>query len=179
MFSIRLTQKSDVSKLPAVEHSAAQLFRFVPDLSWIAEGHVQTEQQHLDYILQGNSWVALSENSQPIGFILTKPLDDGLHIMELSVHGDWQRKGIGKALIDKVVQVAEQRYLQVVTLTTFRHVNWNAPFYHRLGFDILGPQQLTEALHQILQSEIGYGFAEEQRCAMKRLITVSERCADF
>ncbi|AOM39378.1 GNAT family N-acetyltransferase [Xenorhabdus hominickii] len=172
MFSIRLTQKSDVSRLPAVEYSAAKLFSFIPELSWIADGHVQTEQQHLEYLSQDNSWIALN-NIQPIGFILAKPLNDGLHIMELSVHEHWQRKGIGRALIEKVVQVAEQRNLQAVTLTTFRHVSWNAPFYQRLGFDILKPQQITAALRKILQSEIDYGFTEEQRCAMKRLITTS------
>ncbi|MDX7999557.1 GNAT family N-acetyltransferase [Xenorhabdus sp. Reich] len=170
MLSIQLTQKSDANLLPAVEHSAAQLFLFIPELAWIAGAHVQTEQQHLDYISQGNSWVALSEDSQPIGFILVKPLDDALHIMELSVHEDWQRRGIGKALIEKVIQVAEQRHLKAVTLTTFRQVNWNAPFYHRLGFNILDSQQITEGLQQILKNEIDYGFAEEQRCAMKRLI---------
>ncbi|WP_231571304.1 MULTISPECIES: GNAT family N-acetyltransferase [Xenorhabdus] len=128
MFTIRQTQTSDVSQLPAIEYSAAQLFRFIPDLAWIADGHVQTEQQHLDYTAQDNSWVAL-EKRKPIGFILVKPLDDGLHIVELSVYGDWQRKGIGKSLIETVIQVAKQRKLQFVTLTTFRHVSWNAPFY--------------------------------------------------
>ncbi|WP_340617806.1 GNAT family N-acetyltransferase [Xenorhabdus entomophaga] len=179
MFSICLTQKSDASLLPAIEHSAAKLFSAIPELAWIADGHVQTEQQHLEYISQGNSWIALNGDSQPIGFILAKPLDDGLHIMELSVHEDWQKKGIGKALIEKLVQVAEQRQLQAVTLTTFRYVNWNAPFYHRLGFNILDFQQLTESLRHILQSEIDYGFAEEQRCVMKRLISTPEHCAGF
>ncbi|MDC9596608.1 GNAT family N-acetyltransferase [Xenorhabdus anantnagensis] len=173
MFSIRLTQKSDVTQLPEIEHSAAKLFRFIPELAWVADGHMQTEQQHLEYIAQNNSWVALNEMSQPIGFILAKPLDGGLHIMELSVHEDWQRNGIGKALINKVIVVAEQCHFNAVTLTTFRYVNWNAPFYHRLGFEILDSQQITASLRQILQSEIDYGFAEEQRCAMKRLLTVS------
>ncbi|OTA15203.1 acetyltransferase [Xenorhabdus vietnamensis] len=171
MFSIRLTQKSDITQLPAIEHSAAKLFRFIPELAWVADGHVQTEQQHLEYIEQGNSWVALNVISQPIGFILAKPLNGGLHIMELSVHEDWQRNGIGKALIDKVIMVAEQNHLNAVTLTTFRYVNWNAPFYHKLGFEILYSQQLTESLRQILQREIDYGFAEGQRCAMKLLLT--------
>ncbi|REF27652.1 ribosomal protein S18 acetylase RimI-like enzyme [Xenorhabdus cabanillasii] len=170
MFTIRQTQTSDVSQLPAIEYSAAQLFRFIPDLAWIADGHVQTEQQHLEYIAQDNSWVALADKELPIGFMLAKPLGDGLHIFELSVHGDWQRKGIGKALIEKVIQVAKQRKLQSVTLTTFRHVSWNAPFYQRMGFSILDLQQMSEALKQILQDEIKYGFSAVQRCAMKRSV---------
>ncbi|MDX7988442.1 GNAT family N-acetyltransferase [Xenorhabdus sp. 12] len=171
MISIHLTKKSDVSQLSAIEYSAAQLFRLIPELSWIADGHVQTEQQHLDYISQSNSWVALSEGGHPVGFILASSLDDGLHIMELSVHQHWQKKGIGKALIEKVVQVAKQRHLAAVTLTTFRDVYWNAPYYQRLGFNILEPQQITEALHQILQNEIDYGFTQEQRCAMRLTIS--------
>ncbi|CDG18337.1 GCN5-related N-acetyltransferase [Xenorhabdus doucetiae] len=172
LFSIRLTQKSDVTQLPAIERSAAELFRFIPELDWIADGYVQTEPQHLGYITQGNSWIALNEGSLPIGFILAKPLDDGLHIVELSVHEHWQRKGIGKALIENVIQVAQQRQLNAVTLTTFRYVNWNAPFYHKLGFEILDSQQISESLQQILQSEIDDGFVEEQRCAMRRCLTI-------
>ncbi|PHM46146.1 acetyltransferase [Xenorhabdus mauleonii] len=174
MISIRLTKKADVSQLPIIEYSAAQLFRLIPELAWIADGHVQTVQQHLDYISQGNSWVALNESSQPVGFILASSLDDGLHIMELSVHQSWQKKGIGKALIEKGIQVAKQRHLAAVTLTTFRNVDWNAPYYQRLGFNILEPQQITEALQQILQNEIDYGFTQEQRCAMKFPFNVHE-----
>ncbi|CBJ82101.1 GCN5-related N-acetyltransferase [Xenorhabdus bovienii str. Jollieti] len=174
MFFIRPTQILDAGVLPAIERSASQLFLSTPELAWIADGHTQTEQQHLDYILQQNSWVALNGDNQPVGFILAKPLDDGLHIMELSVHRDWQKKGIGKALIDTVIQVAEQRGFQAVTLTTFRHINWNAPFYRRLGFFILEPRQIAGALCQILQREIEYGFAENQRCAMKRLVVTTD-----
>ncbi|WP_340607818.1 GNAT family N-acetyltransferase [Xenorhabdus bharatensis] len=172
MFTIRSTQLSDINQLAIIEHSAAQLFRTIPELAWISDGHVHTEQQHLGYIVQHNSWVAINNKGTPIGFILVKPLDDGLHIFELSVHGDWQRKGIGKKLIETVIQVAKQRQLQFVTLTTFRNILWNAPFYQKLGFAILESQEMSKGLQQILQGEIEYGFSTEQRCAMKRPIMI-------
>ncbi|PHM38346.1 GNAT family N-acetyltransferase [Xenorhabdus innexi] len=172
MFTIRPAQVSDINQLAIIEHSAAQLFRLIPELFWIADGHVQTEKQHLAYIVQNNSWVALDNNGVPVGFILAKSLDGGLHIVELSVHGNWQRKGIGKALMETVIQVAENRRLKSVTLTTFRHVIWNAPFYQKLGFSILESQDMSEELQQILQDEIEYGFSAQQRCAMKRTIII-------
>ncbi|WP_446470901.1 GNAT family N-acetyltransferase [Xenorhabdus stockiae] len=172
MFTIRPTQLSDINQLAIIENSAAQLFCLIPELAWISDGHVQTEQQHFGYIVQHNSWVAINNKGVPVGFILAKPLENGLHIFELSVHGDWQRNGIGKKLMETVIQVAEQRQLQSVTLTTFRNILWNAPFYQKLGFVILEPQEMSEELQQILQGEIEYGFSAEQRCAMKRPIII-------
>ncbi|BET97526.1 hypothetical protein TCT1_24470 [Xenorhabdus sp. TCT-1] len=45
MTFIRLTQKSNVTQLPTVENSTAKLFKFIPKLAWIVDGHVQTEHQ--------------------------------------------------------------------------------------------------------------------------------------
>jgi uncharacterized small protein (DUF1192 family) len=57
--------------------------------------------------------------------------------------------------------------LAALTLTTFHDVRWNAPFYSRIGFEVLGVSGLNERLSGLLRKEIEGGFAEGTRCAMR------------
>ena len=58
----------------------------------------------------------------------------------------------------RVVAWARTRRLPAVTLTTFRHLPWNAPFYQRLGFRILSSHERTPGLAEVLQAR-GYETA--------------------
>jgi hypothetical protein len=53
-----------------------------------------------------------------------------------------------------------------VTLTTFRDLPWNAPFYQRMGFIVLTDDSLDPHLREALQAEIAHGFPAERRCTM-------------
>ncbi|RUQ46321.1 GNAT family N-acetyltransferase, partial [Corynebacterium pseudodiphtheriticum] len=55
-----------------------------------------------------------------------------------------------------------------VTLTTFKHVPWNAPFYTRLGFK----PETDPRLAQILADEYAHGFEPGSRCAMSWSISL-------
>ncbi|CAM6280710.1 putative N-acetyltransferase YhbS [Enterobacter cloacae] len=134
--TVRPTRPGDVTALPAIERAAGERFRDYPELAWLAEGDVISAEQHLDYAERGLSWLALA-NDQPVGFILAELHASSLFIVELSVHLDWQGKGIGRRLIACVADQARKRGLASLTLTTFRDVPWNAPFYARLGFEMI------------------------------------------
>ena len=125
--TVRPTRPGDVTALPAIERAAGERFRDYPELAWLAEGEVISAEQHLDYAERGLSWLALA-NDQPVGFILAETHVSSLFIVELSVHLDWQGKGIGRRLIACVADQARKRGLASLTLTTFRDVPWNAPF---------------------------------------------------
>ncbi|MDP1554166.1 MAG: GNAT family N-acetyltransferase, partial [Hyphomonas sp.] len=62
----------------------------------------------------------------------------------VSVHPEHGRRGLGAALIRRVFQDAADRGLKTVTLSTFRDLPWNAPFYRTLGFRELKRRQLTD-----------------------------------
>lgn len=162
--TVRPTRPGDVTALPAIERAAGERFRDYPELAWLAEGEVISAEQHLDYAERGLSWLALA-NDQPVGFILAELHVSSLFIVELSVHLDWQGKGIGRRLIACVADQARKRGLASLTLTTFRDVPWNAPFYARLGFEKM--TTLTPELRQKREEETAHGFAYETRCAMR------------
>ena len=161
---IRPTTLNDIAALPAIERAAAGRFRDFPALAWLAGGEVISAEQHLDYVERGLSWLALA-NDQPVGFILAEAHPSSLFIVELSVDLDWQGKGIGRQLITRVADHARNRGMTALTLTTFRDVPWNAPFYARLGFEKM--TTLTPELRQKREDETAHGLAFDSRCAMR------------
>lgn len=162
--TVRPTRCGDVYALPAIERAAGERFRRYPELAWLAEGEVISTEQHLEYAERGQSWLALA-NDRPVGFILTEAHSSSLFIVELSVDLDWQGKGIGRQLIACVADHARKLGLTSLTLTTFRDVPWNAPFYARLGFEQIA--ELTPELRQKREDEAAHGLAYESRCAMR------------
>ncbi|WP_374448540.1 GNAT family N-acetyltransferase [Providencia sp.] len=166
MAQIRLATPADAKYLPAVEASAGQAFTTIEKYKWLAEGDGQTEQDHLDCIAEQLEWVAVNDSGEPIGFINAESHHDSLFICEVSVCQQWQGQGLGKQLIKQVLDAALARNITTVTLTTCRDVPWNAPYYQRLGFEILNKSQLTDTLRDILQYEIDAGFQATDRCAM-------------
>lgn len=162
--TVRPTRPGDVTALPAIERAAGERFRDYPELAWLAEGDVISAEQHLDYAERGLSWLALA-NELPVGFILAELHASSLFIVEISVHLDWQGKGIGRRLIACVADQARKRGLASLTLTTFRDVPWNAPFYARLGFEMI--TTLTPELREKREEETAHGLAYDARCAMR------------
>ncbi|EIY5126442.1 GNAT family N-acetyltransferase [Klebsiella quasipneumoniae] len=162
---LRLTEESDIALLPAIERSAAQAFRQIPALAWLADSEVISVARHHDYLETEHSLLAVAAG-QPVGFILTEPLDDALFIVEVAVHQAWQHQGIGRMLLEQVIDGARQAY-PAVTLTTFRDVPWNAPFYTRLGFAMLDELTLPAGLAAKREQETRHGLPPETRCAMR------------
>lgn len=163
---LRAGEKGDLPSLVAVEQSAAQVFRHCADLAWLADGECLSLQAHEEAILQGYHWVAVKDG-MPIGFTLAAEMGRNLHLREVSVRLDWQGKGVGTALIQRVLSVARERGFSGVTLTTFRDVPWNAPFYRTLGFLESAPATLSPELKAVLDAEAAHGFPPDRRCAMR------------
>ena len=63
---------------------------------------------------------------------------------------------------------AEQHNLAALTLTTYSEVPWNAPYYERLGFQIMAEDQLNEGLRRIREHEAARGLARWLRVTMRR-----------
>ena len=58
--------------------------------------------------------------------------------------------------------------LDALTLTTFRDVPWNAPYYRRCGFRVLDEQEWTPGLRAIREREAGHGLDRWPRVCMRR-----------
>jgi GNAT superfamily N-acetyltransferase len=103
-------------------------------------------------------WVADFGPRGVVGFVLAQRHGASLHIGELDVRPDFGHRGIGTALVVHVSAVAKRLGLRFVTLTTLRHVPWNAPFYGRLGFTPVADLRPFRHLQRALRHERRIGL---------------------
>ncbi|WP_058912114.1 GNAT family N-acetyltransferase [Entomohabitans teleogrylli] len=172
MLSIRHATLQDVPLLCDIERSAGQAFLSIPALAWIADDEIQSQECHREFIRRRLAWVATDDQNRPIGFINASPQGDALYIEELSVRHERQGQGIGRRLVEQVIAHARRHGFRGLTLTTFRQVPWNAPFYQRLGFTIVPEAVLPAHLHTALEQQAACGFERAARCGM--LLTLAE-----
>ena len=166
MVTIRPATVADAECLPEIERSAGQSFLDIPHLAWIAGDEVQSAERHRQLILDGRAWVAEDRCGKILGFLNGEGRGDGFHIWEVSVRRDSQGRGFGRALMLAAIEQARSDGLKAVTLTTFREVPWNEPFYLGLGFVTLGEACLSPGLAEILEIEAKAGLHRQTRCAM-------------
>ncbi|MBN9552251.1 MAG: GNAT family N-acetyltransferase [Alphaproteobacteria bacterium] len=167
MITIRPARAEDAEALPGIEQSAGLAFRAIPELAWLADGDNVSAQRHRALIADGACWIGADDRDRPVGFLSAGIEGDTLHIWELDVSLDRQGQGIGRALLGRAVADARRRGLAAVTLTTFRAVAWNAPFYRKFGFRVLEGAEIDERLASLLGDEAEHGMALDQRCAMR------------
>ncbi|MFI5837824.1 GNAT family N-acetyltransferase [Micromonospora sp. NPDC051300] len=117
----------------------------------------------------GRLWVAVDPADRPIAFALVDLVDGAAHVQQLSVDPAYARRGIGRRLLDEVAEWAAGQGLPALTLTTFRSVPWNGPYYARYGFRELAASELTPGLTGLLAAEAALGLDPADRMAMRRL----------
>lgn len=164
--SVRPACLEDAAMLPAIEACAGNLFRTVPGLEWIADDEVLTEDAHRRLIALGTVWVAQAGPGPLRGFVSAEAFGDELHTWELAVDAGHQQMGIGRRLMQKACGHACAHGLSSVTLTTFRDLAWNAPWYARLGFRQEQPLRGSR-LEAVLDAEARHGLPVERRVAMR------------
>lgn len=117
---------------------------------------------------KGLLWVAVAADDRPVGFALFERFPDSLHLEEVDVHPDAARRGLGRRLIEVAAEQARAAGERHITLTTFRHVAWNAPYYARLGFRELPPEAWSPAIRERVAREAADGLDPERRVVMQR-----------
>lgn len=72
-----------------------------------------------------------------MGFAIFALHEDEAHLEEIDVVPEHAGNDLGRRLIRAVIAQTREAGLARLTLTTFRDVPFNAPFYARLGFRIV------------------------------------------
>ena len=110
-------------------------------------------------------WVVLDGEKTPVGYALLQLIDGCALLAQMDVHPEHGQKGVGTALLRRVIEEVGDMGLDAVYLTTFSHIKWNAPFYEKHGFRILEPPEQPLFLQGILQQERANGLPN--RVAMR------------
>jgi GNAT superfamily N-acetyltransferase len=115
----------------------------------------------------GPLWVVTGEADEPAGYLMAEVVDGCLQVEQVTVHPGHARRGLGRALLDHAACRAAADGLPALTLTTFAHVPWNAPYYTRCGFRILDDAEVTEGLRAIRRREAAMGADRWPRVCMR------------
>jgi GNAT superfamily N-acetyltransferase len=156
---VRWAEFADLPALVAVERAADGLFEqvgitFPPGTTMIEE--------------VDDPGLVLVEGEPPAGFALMGHLDGNVHLDQLAVHPGRMRQGIGGRLVQAVLDHARATGAPAVTLTTFRDVPWNAPWYERHGFTVLPEGEWGPQLRALVAHERELGIEVAPRVAMRR-----------
>jgi GNAT superfamily N-acetyltransferase len=120
------------------------------------------------YRTAGRSWVATGADGTVVGYAVADDLDGCAHLEQVSVRPEQQGRGIGRELVEAVVDWARACRCPAVTLTTFADVPWNAPLYEHLGFRVLSEPEIGPELAARRDEETAFGLDPARRVCMRR-----------
>ena len=164
-YLIMLARPRDLPLIPAIELAAARLLAGHAPSSVLSETTTQFELRMARRA--GRLWVALADD-EPVGFAHVVVHERGVaHLEEVDVHPDHARRGLGRRLVQTVCAWATSHGFDAVTLTTFRHLPWNMPFYAKLGFEPVAADALSIALHSVIDDEARRGLDRARRVVMR------------
>ncbi|MEN8707363.1 MAG: GNAT family N-acetyltransferase [Nocardioides marinisabuli] len=102
-----------------------------------------------------------SSAGEVVGFAHVVLLPDGhgvrAHLEQLSVLPQHGRRGTGARLVAAAAEEARWSGFDRLSLCTYRDLPWNAPFYERLGFEVVEP---TGVLAELRGRERALGLDE-------------------
>jgi predicted N-acetyltransferase YhbS len=164
-YKIRSARMEELNLLADIERSAAILFSDTP-YSFL----VGAEPLPLNFIEQqfqlGQVWVAVDRNDVVVGYAIARDLENTLYLQQIDVDPNHGRRGIGSRLVSKVCSWAKLHSYHVVSLSTFRDIPWNAPFYAKMGFRPLNEYELTPGFQQLRLKEAEVGLTISERVIM-------------
>ena len=172
---VRPATVDDVPAMQAAEAVAGERFREVDDprIAQCADNPPYSTEGLEKAATEGRAWVAVDAAGAVVGFAVAWVVDGEGHLDELAVTPEHGRRGVGRALVDEVVTWTAAQDLPSVTLTTFRDVPWNGPYYEKLGFQVV--TTLTPALQALIDEQATWGLDPSLRVVMRRRVVDDTR----
>lgn len=164
---IRAAFRKEIAVLPQIENDADERYARV-GLRCVLEmpPHsiaVLEEGRQRDML-----WVAASPRNRVVGFALMTLTGGTAWLDQLSVSSRWQGRGLGAALIDRTARAARELGHDMLYLSTYLGVPWNAPFYERRGFASVPRGQWPRAFRLQFMIENRDGHPPWRRTIMQR-----------
>ena len=166
---IRAPRSDELEKLRELERAAGSIFREL-GMDAIADDEPPSSDTLAVFQAAGRAWVATDDADEPVAYLLVEVIDASAHIEQVSVDPRAARQGLARALIEAAGAWARQHGLNALTLTTFRDVPWNRPYYERLGFQILEDAHITRGLRRLRVQEAAAGLDRWPRVVMRRCL---------
>ncbi|MGE5290991.1 MAG: GNAT family N-acetyltransferase [Micromonosporaceae bacterium] len=166
-YRIRLARPDEVPRLREIEDEAGAIFS---GLGLIDEAlDVPFPLNELARLVgMGQVWVGCLEDGLPVGMVIASVREGAVYVEEMDVLPAHGRRGLGTRMLACVCAWAQAHGYPAVTLSTFRDVPWNGPFYRKRGFRDLQPAEWTPGMRAIREKEGQHGLRVDARVFMRR-----------
>ncbi len=136
---IRIAFVNDIPKIVEVAaatwHTTYKTIISQEQIDFMYE-NMYTQAAILEQMQNGHTFLLYFDNDETLGFVSYLIREDGgMYIPKLYVKPNTQGKGVGKALIDAVVKIAQKNKLQFLELNVNRK-NPAMYFYKKIGFEL-------------------------------------------
>jgi GNAT superfamily N-acetyltransferase len=165
-YRVALAEDGQLGAFAAIELAAATMFS-THDLPMNIRYRVTDMDTLREARRRRQLWVALTPDNLPVGFAYAIELDGQAHLEEMVVHPEHGRRGLGKRLLDAVRNWAKDHSHTELTLVTFSHLEWNAPYYATLGFVEIARNSRSEGIEARICEERLAGIDVKNRVAMR------------
>ncbi len=167
MNRIRRARRDELEVLREIERLAGRMFATIGMLE-IAAHEPPSAAELESFVAAGRAWVAVDGDDRAVAYLLSELVDGCAHVTQVSVAPEHAARGIGAALIGRLDADAAVENRPCLTLTAFRDVPWNAPYYARLGFVVVEAAEQGPELQALIRRERGSIPGDAPRVAMRR-----------
>jgi GNAT superfamily N-acetyltransferase len=167
-YTIRPASAADRAVVRRIERTAAQRFAAL-GLHEITHGTGLSDELVQMFLRRGGLFLML-HGVRPVGFVATCVLDGAGHVAEVDVVPKHAGQRLGSRLIDAAAEWSVARGCRLLTLTTYRDVPWNAPYYARLGFRECALESLGAEHRNVWEGQRAMGLSMERRLLMARAL---------
>lgn len=165
---IRAAEAGDVAALREIERAAGEVFRGL-GMETIADDEPLPAAVLRSIVVDGRAWV-VEGDGEVAAYLIADVVDGCGHVEQVSVHPGHAGHRYGAALVEHLAAWSGARGHPALTLSTFRDVPWNGPYYARCGFRTLADDELGPGLRAIRTDEAARGLDRWPRIAMRRAI---------
>ncbi len=157
-YTIQYATQTDIPLLNPIEAASATIF---PAGSLPADVLAERVPNDIliDALHQGRLLVAVDADQAPVGYAFWQDIDGSALLAQMDVHPQHGRKGLGTALVTRIIDQVAQAGFPYLYLTTFSDVPWNAPFYQKLGFVLLDADDQPDFIKESLRDERKRGMS--------------------
>lgn len=161
---IRPPNADEIGRLQEIEVAAGRSFIDV-GLPEVASDEPLPAATLDAFRLAGRAWV-VDVDGTVAAYVVVDVIDGHAHIEQVSTDPAFRGERLGRRLLDHVAGWARERGDREVTLTTFRDVPWNAPYYEACGYRILADAERGPELVVLMEQEAAHGLDPARRVAM-------------
>jgi GNAT superfamily N-acetyltransferase len=173
-YEIRLARLDELPRLRDIEDVSGAMFSGLGLIDETLDTSFPSDEL-ARLVAMKQVWVACLGDDVPVGAVLASLREGAVYIEELDVLPAHARRGLGSRLLTQVCAWAQEQGHSAVTLSTFRDVPWNGPFYRKNGFKDLEPSEWTLGMKAIREKEALHGLSVEARVFMRRDLSSARR----